>query len=67
MAPGAQNDTIVSKREAAALAGFSSSTLEREVRSGRFPAPIRLSRRRIGWRQSDISQWMESLKSRSMK
>ena len=32
----------------------------RNVRTGNFPAPVRLSTRRIAWRRSEVETWMDS-------
>ena len=44
------------------LTGMSKSTIHRKWRSGEFPAPIKLfpDSRLLGWRQSEISDWMKS-------
>jgi prophage regulatory protein len=34
------------------------STIEKLVRRGDFPAPIRLTRHAIGWRVEDIDGWL---------
>lgn len=38
--------------------GVSASTLDRMVKSGRFPSPIRIGVRRIGWRETDVAAWV---------
>ncbi|MCU7370014.1 AlpA family phage regulatory protein [Paucibacter sp. O1-1] len=38
--------------------GFSKSTLWRRVKSGLFPAPIRLSVGITAWRAEDIHRWI---------
>ncbi|WP_298435778.1 AlpA family phage regulatory protein [Ottowia sp.] len=38
---------------------FSHSTLWRRVRSGTFPAPVRISSRITAWRAEDIRAWIE--------
>ena len=35
------------------------STLWRMRREGRFPAPIRIGRNRIGWRSSAFKRWLD--------
>ncbi len=42
------------------IAPFSSATLWREVKSGSFPAPVKLSQRVTAWRVEDIRDWMRS-------
>jgi prophage regulatory protein len=39
---------------------FSSATLWRKVKSGAFPAPVKLSERVTAWRVEDIRAWMTS-------
>ncbi len=40
---------------------FSKSELYRRVKSGRFPAPIKLGARAVAWRESDVDAWMATL------
>ncbi|MFV0371390.1 MAG: helix-turn-helix transcriptional regulator [Azonexus sp.] len=47
-------DRIIDMEEAAQLRNISVSTLRRQVRKGLFPAPERISERRIGWRLSVV-------------
>jgi prophage regulatory protein len=49
---------ICSPREVRMALGVSESTLYRLRREGEFPAPIRLSRRRIGWRKEVVEAWL---------
>ena len=44
-----------------ARTGRSRSSLWRDVKSGRFPAPLRIGKSRIGWRKDEIVEWLESL------
>jgi len=39
---------------------FSSATLWRKVKSGEFPAPVKLSARITAWRVEDLREWMSS-------
>jgi prophage regulatory protein len=39
---------------------FSASTLWRKVRSGEFPAPVKLSEGITAWRLSDVNQWLSN-------
>jgi prophage regulatory protein len=49
------------KPEVLKVAGnISPSTLDREIAAGRFPRPVRLSRNRIAWRESDLRKWQEA-------
>ena len=40
--------------------GLSHATVWHERKNGRFPAPIRLSAKRIAWDESDIQEWIEA-------
>jgi len=42
---------------------FSSPTLWRMVKAGKFPAPVKLSERVTAWRVEDIREWMKSRSS----
>lgn len=42
------------------LLPFGESTLWTKVRSGDFPAPVKLSDRITAWKKSDIVAWMKS-------
>ena len=57
-------DPIVSKRETALLVGLSLSTLDRMVARKKFPSPIQLSVRRIGWPLSSIQAWISARSTR---
>lgn len=37
---------------------FSASTLWRRVRSGTFPAPVKLSERVTAWKAEDVHRWL---------
>ena len=40
--------------------GLSRSTLYRKIQAGSFPAQVRISDRCIGWRQSEVEQWLRN-------
>ncbi|MEB8389263.1 AlpA family transcriptional regulator [Rhodobacteraceae bacterium KMM 6894] len=54
------NDRILRRKDVEELTGLSRSTIYRHVSAGTFPAPIKLTERLIGWRESAISSWMHS-------
>jgi len=41
-----------------ARVGLCSTTVWREQRAGRFPPPVRLTAHAVGWRESDIDDWV---------
>ncbi len=59
------DDTIMTEilhlKTVVLLTGRSRSSLWRDVKSRRFPAPLRIGKNRIGWRKDEIFTWLESL------
>lgn len=51
-------DRIVRVPEAVALTGLSRSTIYAAVKDGRFPAPMRLSLKAVGWKSADLHAWL---------
>ena len=45
--------------------GRKRSSIYRDVRKGTFPAPVALGPRAVGWRESDIIDWIDSLTTKS--
>ncbi|MCA8130875.1 MULTISPECIES: helix-turn-helix transcriptional regulator [Burkholderia cepacia complex] len=43
--------------------GVKKTTLYRWIREGKFPAPVQLGARSVGWRATDVQQWLESRQS----
>jgi predicted DNA-binding transcriptional regulator AlpA len=56
----ASEPLIVGWRGASTASGRSVPSLKRDVRAGRFPAPIELGPNRLGWRQGWITEWLAS-------
>lgn len=56
-----QDDTMLNIREVERLTGLSESTIERRIRKGVFPAPVKLSARRIGWPAREVKAWRDQL------
>ena len=52
---------ILSLKEVVLLTGLSKVTLWRLEQKGMFPKRIALSPRRVGWRENEINEWLESL------
>ena len=54
---------ILKIKEVVAATGLSKTTIWRRLRSGDFPLAVKLggaNSRRIGWRQEDIEEWLNS-------
>nr|WP_235584719.1 AlpA family phage regulatory protein [Thiomicrospira sp. WB1] len=43
------------------ITGLSKATIYRRISNGEFPSQVRLSARRVGWKQSEIEDWLDSL------
>ncbi|MBQ7609334.1 MAG: AlpA family phage regulatory protein [Desulfovibrionaceae bacterium] len=54
---------IMSKKEVAAALGICLSTLEKNVKKGLFPPPIKHSLLRVGWLTADIENFLKGNKS----
>ena len=37
------------------------TTIYRRMKAGTFPQPVRVGKRRVAWRESDIAAWQASL------
>ncbi|MEZ8285590.1 helix-turn-helix transcriptional regulator [Vibrio splendidus] len=56
------NIRLVRQAELANLLGVSKTTLWRLRQDKNFPAPVAIRSRLIGWRFSDIENWLEANK-----
>lgn len=53
-------DRILRLPEVCSRGGFKKSHLYEMVKRGEFPASLRLSKRIVGWRESDVNAWIRS-------
>lgn len=59
-------DPLLNAREVRlALGSISASTLWRMTTDGKFPRPLRVSERRIGWRRSDVASWLSACQQKA--
>ncbi|SFJ91479.1 transcriptional regulator, AlpA family [Sphingomonas sp. NFR04] len=56
-------DRILRIKAVMALTGLTRSTLYRKMDAGTFPKNTRISARCVGWRESAVSEWLDSLKT----
>lgn len=52
------NDQFLTKKQVIAATTRSATSLWRDVKAGRFPAPFQIGPMRIAWRKSDVEKWM---------
>jgi prophage regulatory protein len=53
-------DRYLKEVEVLSVTSLSHATLWREVKAKRFPAQVRISPGRVGWRASEIADWQSS-------
>lgn len=57
-----QENRVIRRTEVKTATGFSDSSLDREIRAGRFPRPFRLSSdpkcRAVGWSWIAVQKWI---------
>jgi prophage regulatory protein len=49
---------ILRRKDVEATVGLSRSTIYHLISQGLFPAPIKLGKRAVGWKVSDIETWV---------
>ena len=53
-------NTIVRLPEVMELTGLSRSSIIKETKLSRFPRPMQLTERAVGWRREEIAAWLEA-------
>ena len=48
------------RRAVELMTGLSRSTIYQQMADEDFPRPLKLGKRAVGWRESDIIQWLDS-------
>jgi len=51
---------LLRMKELSHIVGFKPWNIYRLIREGNFPRPVRLGQRAVAWRESDISDWIDS-------
>lgn len=59
---GAKIMSILRIKQVCETTALSKATIYREIKKGKFPTPIQLTDRNVGWRESDINAWVLSRK-----
>jgi prophage regulatory protein len=47
--------------------GLSKSTMYQEIDLGKFPKPVHLSARTVGWLESEVDDWIQARKPKTRK
>ena len=51
---------ILRKPRVLAIIGIGNTSLYAAIKRGDFPAPVKLGVRAVGWRRSDVENWLAS-------
>ena len=57
---GVNAHRTIRRPEVQEMTGLARSTVYALVKAGRFPKPLRLGPRAVGWRLADVLEWMEA-------
>jgi prophage regulatory protein len=57
---GGLSERILRDSECRHRTGLSRTTRWRLIRTGKFPKPVKLTEQAIGWRQSEVDEWLAS-------
>lgn len=55
------SDRLMRRSEVQKITGLSTSVLYREINAGTFPSPVKIGKRTVAWKASEIAAWMDSL------
>jgi prophage regulatory protein len=56
---------ILRRRDVEIFTGLSRSTLYAMIANGKFPPPIKLGERAVGWQDKDLADWIASRPKKS--
>jgi prophage regulatory protein len=51
---------LLHKKEVETLMNMGYDSLRYQIRKGQFPAPIKLTQKKIAWREEDIEEYLNS-------
>ena len=55
------SDRIIRSKEVQELTGLSRTTIWRMERSGKFPARVALTSSNVGWRLTEVQEWIQKI------
>jgi prophage regulatory protein len=56
-----RSDRLLNKWAVEERTSLDITTIYRKMKAGTFPQPVRVGRRRVAWRESDIAAWQADL------
>lgn len=60
-ADGRRADRLLNKWAVEQQTSLDITTIYRKMKAGTFPQPVRIGKRRVAWRESDIVAWQAGL------
>ena len=51
---------ILRRREVTSVSGLPTSSLYEQIALGRFPRPVKLGDRAVGWLEDEVTTWQEA-------
>ena len=51
-------ERLIGRKEVLILIGISNATLWRWIKAGRFPAPLKIGKKKVAWRSSVLAAWI---------
>ena len=60
VSPDLANDRIMRRPEVEKYTGLSRSQIYSLIAQGNFPSQVHLGPRSVGWRQSEVVEWLQS-------
>ena len=60
-----KTDRLLRLTEVESICGIKKSTIRRRELAGRFPKRVQIGERSVGWKESEIKEWIDSLKGKS--
>ena len=51
-------ERLIGRKEVLILIGISNATLWRWIKAGRFPAPMKIGKKKVAWRSSVLAHWI---------
>ena len=55
-----ENLRIIKRLEVEFITGLSRSTIYAKMETGKFPKPIKLSERSVGWLEHEVQEWLKN-------
>lgn len=58
--PATTQDSLLRLPQVKITSGLSRSSIYQNIKNGDFPTPIKIGKRAVAWRESDIQKWLNS-------